>query len=84
MNDYPTSSFYRNVHAAAEQARDRGVFLDLTLGSGWPFGGGEKAVADKHYVNPAEVLPDVRKAVNGAVLGLTVVQLRRRCGFVSI
>jgi hypothetical protein len=31
-----------------------------------------KAVADKHYVKPAEVLLDVRKALNGAVSGLTV------------
>jgi integrase len=36
--------------------------------------GNSKAVADRHYVKPEEVLPDVRKAVNNAVLGLTVVQ----------
>jgi len=41
VNDYATPSFYRKVRAAAEEARDRGLFLDLTLGSGWPFGGGE-------------------------------------------
>jgi alpha-L-rhamnosidase len=41
VNDYPTASFYSNVRAALEEARDRGLFLDLTLGSGWPFGGGE-------------------------------------------
>jgi len=41
VNDYPTPSFYGKVRAAAEEARDRGLFLDLTLGSGWPFGGGE-------------------------------------------
>ena len=29
-----------------------------------------KAVADKHYIKPTEVLPDVRKAVNDAVSGL--------------
>jgi hypothetical protein len=33
---------------------------------------------------PAEVLPDVRKAVNSAVSGLTVVQLRRRWGLATI
>ena len=32
--------------------------------------GNSKAVADKHYVKPDEVLPDVRKAVNDAVSGL--------------
>ena len=41
VNDYPTPSFYRKVREAAEEAPDRGLFLDLTLGSGWPFGGGE-------------------------------------------
>ena len=41
VDDYATPSFYRKVRMAAEEARDRGLFLDLTLGSGWPFGGGE-------------------------------------------
>lgn len=41
VDDYATPSFYRKVRVAAEEARDRGLFLDLTLGSGWPFGGGE-------------------------------------------
>jgi hypothetical protein len=41
VNDYPTASFYHKVREAVEEARDRGMFVDLTLGSGWPFGGGE-------------------------------------------
>ena len=41
VNDFPTSSFYRKIRSALEEARRRGMFLDLTLGSGWPFGGGE-------------------------------------------
>jgi hypothetical protein len=41
VNEYATPSFYRKLREAAEEARDRGLFLDLTLGSGWPFGGGE-------------------------------------------
>lgn len=32
--------------------------------------GNSKAVADKHYLKPTEVLPDVRKAVNDAMRGL--------------
>ena len=32
--------------------------------------GNSKAVADKHYIKPSTVLPDVRKAVNDAVSGL--------------
>jgi integrase len=30
-----------------------------------------KAVADRHYLAPASVLPDVRRAVNGAMAGLS-------------
>jgi hypothetical protein len=41
LNDYPTVSFYRKVGAALEEATKRGLFVDMTLGSGWPFGGGE-------------------------------------------
>ena len=37
--------------------------------------GNSPTIADKHYVKPQEVLPDVRKAVNDAVSGLTDVQL---------
>jgi len=36
--------------------------------------GNSKAVADRHYVKPTEVPPDVGKAVNDAVPGLTFVQ----------
>ena len=32
--------------------------------------GNSKAVADKHYLKPTKVLPDVRKAVNDAMRGL--------------
>ena len=41
VNDFPTASFYRKVRVAAQEARGRGLFLDLTMGSGWPFGGGK-------------------------------------------
>lgn len=41
VNDYLTPSFWRKVRVAAEEARNRGLFIDLTIGSGWPFGGGE-------------------------------------------
>jgi hypothetical protein len=36
--------------------------------------GNSKEVADRHYLKPSEVLPDVRKAVNDAMRGLTPVQ----------
>lgn len=32
--------------------------------------GNSKAVADRHYIKPQTVLPDVRRAVNDAVSGL--------------
>ena len=32
--------------------------------------GNSKAVADRHYIKPETVLPDVRKAINEALSGL--------------
>ncbi|MHB1674321.1 MAG: glycosyl hydrolase [Acidobacteriaceae bacterium] len=39
VDDYLTPTFYAHVQAALEEARDRGMWLDYTFGSGWPFGG---------------------------------------------
>lgn len=39
VHDYATPSFWARVRAALEEVRTRGMWLDLTLGSGWPFGG---------------------------------------------
>ncbi len=41
MNSFATPSFFRHVAVAAEEARNRGMFIDYTFGSGWPFGGGD-------------------------------------------
>ncbi len=41
MNSYASESFFRHVAVAIEEARKRGMFIDYTFGSGWPFGGGE-------------------------------------------
>ena len=41
MNSFATPSFFRHVAAAVEEARSRGLFIDYTFGSGWPFGGGD-------------------------------------------
>jgi hypothetical protein len=40
VDDYLTPSFFGHVRAATEELRRRGMWLDLTFGSGWPFGGG--------------------------------------------
>jgi glycosyl hydrolase family 106( putative alpha-L-rhamnosidase) len=40
VNDYLTPAFFGHVRAAIEEARRREMWMDLTLGSGWPFGGG--------------------------------------------
>jgi hypothetical protein len=40
MESYATPSFFHHVATAAEEARKRGMFIDHTFGSGWPFGGG--------------------------------------------
>jgi hypothetical protein len=40
INGFATPTYFRHVAAAAKNARERGLFLDATFGSGWPFGGG--------------------------------------------
>jgi hypothetical protein len=41
INSFATPSFFRHVRVAADEARKRGIFIDYTFGSGWPFGGGD-------------------------------------------
>lgn len=41
VNGFATDSFFRHVSVAAEEAESRGMFVDYTFGSGWPFGGGD-------------------------------------------
>jgi integrase len=57
----------RRFHGTAVRAESNLETTSRALGN-------SKAVADRHYVKPSEVLPDVRKAVNDAVSGLTGVQ----------
>jgi integrase len=57
----------RRFHGTAVRAESNLETTSKALGN-------SKAIADRHYVKPSEVLRDVRKAVNDAVLGLTVVQ----------
>ena len=39
VDDYLTPSFFAHMKAALEEARGKGMWLDYTFGSGWPFGG---------------------------------------------
>jgi hypothetical protein len=57
----------RRFHGTAVRAESNLETTSRALGN-------SKAVADKHYVKPDEVLPDVRKAVNSVSSGLTDVQ----------
>jgi hypothetical protein len=41
INGFASESFFRHFRVAVEEARSRGMFIDYTFGSGWPFGGGE-------------------------------------------
>ena len=41
IDGFATPSFFRHVRIAADEARKRGMFIDYTFGSGWPFGGGD-------------------------------------------
>ncbi len=38
---FGTAGFFGHVRAAVDEARGRGMWMDLTFASGWPFGGGE-------------------------------------------
>ncbi|MFN0182076.1 MAG: glycosyl hydrolase [Gemmatimonadales bacterium] len=40
VHDYRTPSFFGHVRAALEEAARREMWIDYTMGSGWPFGGG--------------------------------------------
>ena len=57
----------RRFHGTAVRAQSNLQTVSKALGN-------SPTIADKHYVKPEEVLPDVRKAVNEAVSGLTDVQ----------
>jgi hypothetical protein len=39
VNDYLTPTFFAHMGAALSEAQARGMWLDYTFGSGWPFGG---------------------------------------------
>jgi hypothetical protein len=57
----------RRFHGTAVRAKSNLETTSRAIGN-------SPEVADRHYVKPSEVLPDVRKAVNDAVSGLTDVQ----------
>jgi hypothetical protein len=40
VSGFATPPFFEHVGAAIDEARKRGLFIDYTFGSGWPFGGG--------------------------------------------
>ena len=42
VRSYGSASFFRHVGVAADEARNRDMFIDYTFGSGWPFGGGDE------------------------------------------
>lgn len=39
VDDYLSPTFFAHMHAALDEASTRGMWLDYTLGSAWPFGG---------------------------------------------
>src|ERR1019366_251135 len=39
VDDYLTPTFFAHMHAALDEASAKGMWLDYTLGSAWPFGG---------------------------------------------
>lgn len=41
VKGFATPSFFEHVAVTVEEAREHGMFIDYTFGSGWPFGGGD-------------------------------------------
>jgi hypothetical protein len=82
VNDYPTASFYQKVRAAVDEAGRRGLFIDLTMGSGWPFGGGQAITPElasiqlllihKDISGPAHVRERVELPAPRATAGMTL------------
>ncbi len=71
VNDYPTRAFYAKVRAALEEAKSRGMHIDLTLGSGWPFGGGEAITPELASIE----LRSMHRAIKGPVMFREKLQL---------
>ncbi|MHB1935048.1 MAG: glycosyl hydrolase [Acidobacteriaceae bacterium] len=63
VDDYLTPTFYAHMQAALEEARDRGMWMDYTFGSGWPFGGAGVITPE----NSAVELRSTRQSVRGPV-----------------
>lgn len=45
--DFGTPGFFQHVGVAVDQARTRGMWIDFTFTSGWPFGGGEAVTPER-------------------------------------
>ncbi len=63
VDDYLTPTFYSHVRAALEEARDHGMWMDYTFGSGWPFGGAGVVTPE----NSATELRSTHKSIRGPV-----------------
>jgi alpha-L-rhamnosidase len=63
VDDYLTPTFYSHVHAALQAARDHGMWMDYTFGSGWPFGGAGVVTPELASVK----LSSTRQSIRGPV-----------------
>lgn len=63
VNDYLTPTFFSHVTAALEEARARGMWLDYTFGSGWPFGGAGVVTPDLAAMQLLEAHQTIRGPV---------------------
>jgi hypothetical protein len=63
VDDYLTSTFYAHMQAALEEARDHGMWMDYTFGSGWPFGGAGVITPELSAVE----LRSTRQSIRGPV-----------------
>jgi hypothetical protein len=67
VTDFATPSFYQHVRAAVDAAKARGMWIDDTFGTGWPFGGGLAITPELSAVElrTADIVVDGPKSFSG-------------------
>ena len=67
VNEFATPLFFRHVRAAADAAKARGMWIDYTFGSGWPFEGGTAITPELSAIElrSADTIVEGPKAFDG-------------------
>lgn len=82
VNDYAEPRFFEQVRVAADAAKARGMWIDYTLGSSWPSGGGTAITPELAFVE----LTMARTAVRAGpgLVKVTIPKRTRRLGALNM